>query len=56
MPAQDNKEIARRFREEIWSSGNVAVADQICTGDAVSISMIRSPRTSDGAQRPSDKW
>ena len=35
MPAQDNKEIARRFREEIWSSGNVAVADQICTGDAV---------------------
>ena len=35
MPDQDNKQIARRFREEIWNSGNFAIADQICAGDAV---------------------
>jgi steroid delta-isomerase-like uncharacterized protein len=33
--SEENKMIARRFREEIWNPGNLAIADEICAGDFV---------------------
>ena len=33
--SEENKMIARRFREEIWNPGNLAIADEICASDFV---------------------
>jgi len=33
--AASNKDIANRLRQEIWNTGNLAIADQICAEEAV---------------------
>jgi predicted ester cyclase len=33
MPAHDNKELVRRFYEEVWHKGNVEVADDVFAQD-----------------------
>src|SRR5436305_11236944 len=35
MPVQDNKNLVRRFWEEIWNQGNMAVADEIVASNFV---------------------
>lgn len=35
MSAEESRTIARRFREEIWNTGNLGVADQICASEAI---------------------
>lgn len=50
MSSEENKSIARRFREEIWNTGNLGVADEICTADAVF--HINDPVTPDFGRGP----
>ena len=33
--SEENKMIARRFREEIWNPGNLGIADEICASDFI---------------------
>jgi hypothetical protein len=35
MSAEDNKAIARRYWEEVWSTGNVAMVDEIVAPDSL---------------------
>jgi hypothetical protein len=34
MSVEENKALARRFVEEFWNSGKLAVADEMISGDA----------------------
>jgi predicted SnoaL-like aldol condensation-catalyzing enzyme len=35
MSAEDNKELVRRFYDEVWGKGNVDVADDVFARDYV---------------------
>jgi predicted ester cyclase len=50
MSTEESRTIARRFREEIWNTGNLGVADQICASAAVF--HIHDPLTPDFGSGP----
>jgi len=50
VSAEKNKALARRFREEIWKSGNLAIADEIYDHDAVI--HVNDPLTPDFGKGP----
>lgn len=35
MGLEENKQVVRRFREEVWNQGNVDAVDEICGSDYV---------------------
>jgi len=41
--ASANKEIARRFREDLWNSGDLSLADKILAGDCLVHSRVPFP-------------
>jgi steroid delta-isomerase-like uncharacterized protein len=49
--AASNKDIAKRLRQEIWNTGNLAIADQICAEEAVFYQ--NDPQTPDIGRGPS---
>jgi len=46
----ENKTIARRLRQDIWNTGNLGIADELCAGDAVF--HINDPFTPDLGRGP----
>lgn len=48
--ADRNKEIARRFREDLWNSGDLAIADEIIAADC--LVHARVPLATDFARGP----
>jgi steroid delta-isomerase-like uncharacterized protein len=48
--ADRNKEIARRFREDLWNSGDLAIADEIIAADC--LMHARVPLTTDFMRGP----
>lgn len=50
MSAEENKAIFHRFIEEVWNKGNLAVADELFTPDAVSPSAPNLPPGSEGVK------
>jgi predicted ester cyclase len=49
--AQENETLARRFRQEIWKPGNLAIADEICGSEAViHVSDPLTPKLEKGPQ------
>jgi predicted ester cyclase len=48
--SDQNKAIARRFRDEAWGEGNLAVADEICSSDLVL--HVNDPVTGDLGRGP----
>lgn len=50
MSTEENKAIFHRFIEEVWNKGNLAVADELFTPDAVSPSAPNLPPGSEGVK------
>lgn len=50
MSVEENKAIFHRFIEEVWNKGNLAVADELFTPDAVSPSAPNLPPGSEGVK------
>jgi predicted ester cyclase len=50
MSTEENKAIFRRFIEEVWNNGNLAVADELFAPNAVSPSAPQLPPGSEGVR------